>query len=168
MPNPNARKPWWWGLAAALIAGISWYVNQHQRGALAPPVSRSEGTATTENHPSPTDDSLPALIRARRAEGDTSTATVVESSGMVVKVLPDDTEGDRHQRLLVRISSGDTVLIAHNIDIAPRIEVRQGDAIRFKGEYIWNDRGGVIHWTHRDPRHRHSDGWLEANGRRVE
>jgi hypothetical protein len=175
MPSPNARKPWWWGIVVAVIAAVSYCLNQQQHGA---PQSNPAGATQNRSEKSPPpaeagsprqkSDPLPALIRARRADRDSNTATVVESGGTIVKVLPDDTEGDRHQRLLVRISSGDTILIAHNIDIASRINAREGDSIRFKGEYIWNDRGGVVHWTHRDPRHSHPDGWVEVNGKRFD
>ncbi|GAC1369855.1 MAG: DUF3465 domain-containing protein [Aquirhabdus sp.] len=96
--------------------------------------------------------------------------SVVEGKGTVVKVLKDDNKaggenGSRHQRFLLRLDSGQTVLVAHNIDLAPRIEVlNEGDTVIFKGEYVSNDRGGVIHWTHRDPHGRHEDGWLKRNG----
>ncbi|MBT8345551.1 MAG: DUF3465 domain-containing protein [Desulfofustis sp.] len=90
----------------------------------------------------------------------------VEGSGMVEKVLRDDVEGSRHQRIILRISDNQTVLIAHNIDLAPRIEnISKGDRLEFFGEYEWNNKGGVIHWTHRDPATRHVDGWLKHKGR---
>jgi Protein of unknown function (DUF3465) len=90
----------------------------------------------------------------------------VEGSGRVVKILSDDTQGSPHQRFIVRVGSGQTVLIAHNIDLAPRVEsLHEGDNISFAGEYEWNDRGGVVHWTHRDPGGRHVAGWLEHDGR---
>jgi hypothetical protein len=90
----------------------------------------------------------------------------VEASGVVSRVLADDNDGSRHQRFIARMPSGQTVLIAHNIDLAPRIEgLRAGDTISFSGEYEWNDRGGVVHWTHHDPSGRHSAGWLKHDGR---
>ena len=93
----------------------------------------------------------------------------VEATGTVRRVLRDDNEGSRHQRFTLELSNGQTVLIAHNIDLAPRVEnVRLGDSVRFKGVYEWNDRGGVVHWTHHDPRGRRAGGWLEHNGRRYE
>ena len=90
----------------------------------------------------------------------------VEGSGLVEKVLRDDLEGSRHQRIILRISDSQTVLIAHNIDLAPRIEnIKKGDRLDFFGEYEWNNKGGVIHWTHRDPGGKHVDGWLKHQGK---
>ena len=90
----------------------------------------------------------------------------VEGSGQVVRVLSDDVDGDRHQRFILRIGSSQTLLIAHNIDLAPRLpRLQVGDTVEFFGEYEWNNQGGVVHWTHRDPRGRHVDGWLKYNGR---
>ena len=95
---------------------------------------------------------------------------IVDSvSGTVEAVLPDDTEGDRHQRFIIRISRDQTVLVVHNIDVAPRIEgLRKGDRVSVKGEYEWNERGGLIHWTHKDPRSSHEDGWIDFNRVRYE
>jgi len=90
----------------------------------------------------------------------------VEGAGEVVRILPDDRDGSRHQRFVLRLDSGQTVLVAHNIDLAPRVGgLREGDRVAFFGEYEWNERGGVIHWTHRDPQGRHVAGWLKHAGR---
>ena len=86
----------------------------------------------------------------------------IQGEGTVAKILPDDNEGSRHQRFIVKLQSGQTLLIAHNIDIAPRVgSLRVGDVITFKGEYVWNAKGGVLHWTHHDPGGRHAAGWLK-------
>ncbi len=93
----------------------------------------------------------------------------VESAGEVSRLLADDNDGSRHQRIILRLPSGQTVLIAHNIDLAPRVDgLRPGDRVAFYGEYEWNPQGGVVHWTHRDPAGQHVAGWLEAAGRRYQ
>lgn len=93
----------------------------------------------------------------------------VESSGEVYRVLEDDTRGIQHQRFLLHTASGQSLLIAHNIDLAPRLpNLKVGDRVGFSGEYIYNDKGGLVHWTHRDPQGRHIDGWLEFKGRRYQ
>ncbi|MEL7054408.1 MAG: DUF3465 domain-containing protein, partial [Cyanobacteria bacterium J06588_5] len=53
--------------------------------------------------------------------------------------------------------------------LAPRIDgLRVGDRVSVKGEYEWNDRGGLIHWTHHDPRNVHEGGWIDHNGLRYQ
>jgi hypothetical protein len=89
----------------------------------------------------------------------------VEGQGVVRRLLPDDNDGSRHQRFVVALASGQTLLISHNIDLAPRVVgLRKGDVVSFSGEYEWNAQGGVIHWTHRDPNKRHQAGWIKHNG----
>ncbi len=98
------------------------------------------------------------------------------TTARVSKVLPDDNDGSRHQRFIIAIEPEarsphgmqDTVMIAHNIDLAPRAPIQVGDTVTIRGEYIYKDNGGVIHWTHHDPRGRKQGGWIEHNGTRYE
>ena len=93
----------------------------------------------------------------------------VQGDGIVIRLLEDDNDGSRHQRFIVELPSERTILIAHNIDLAPRIDaLRVGDAVRFFGEYEWNPQGGVVHWTHHDPAGRHAGGWIQHEGKRYE
>lgn len=90
----------------------------------------------------------------------------VEGTGIVTRLLADDLADSKHQRFIVRLASGQTLLIAHNIDIAPRVaDLQKGDTIDFYGEYVWNDLGGMIHWTHHDPQGKHVAGWIKHKGR---
>jgi len=75
----------------------------------------------------------------------------VEASGVVTRVISDDNDGSRHQRFILDMRNGQTLLIAHNIDLARRVPVGVGDRVTFRGMYEWNDLGGLIHWTHHDP-----------------
>jgi len=89
----------------------------------------------------------------------------VSGEGTVTRLLPDDNKGSRHQRFIVALASGQTLLVAHNIDVAPRIgSLRAGDRVQFSGEYEWNDKGGVIHWTHRTASGPHPGGWIIHGG----
>lgn len=89
----------------------------------------------------------------------------VQQKGVVAKVLADDLDGSRHQKFIIRFNNL-SVLIAHNIDLAPRINsLRSGDTVEFYGEYEWNEKGGIVHWTHHDPAGRHISGWLKHKGK---
>lgn len=90
----------------------------------------------------------------------------IEGTGTVTQLLPDDNDESRHQRFIVELKSGQTLLIAHNIDLAPRIiSLDVGDEVRFFGEYEWNPKGGSVHWTHHDPARHHTAGWIKHEGR---
>lgn len=110
----------------------------------------------------------PAAIaddKIARAYQDERSGVQVTSKGVVTKILDDDSDGSRHQRFILRLESGQTLLISHNIDLAPRVpSLNPGDTVAFNGEYEWNKRGGVIHWTHRDPNGQHAAGWLKHDG----
>jgi len=104
-------------------------------------------------------------VALENAIGSRRSGSQVQGSGTISRILSDDMDGSRHQRFIVRLASGNTLLIAHNIDLAPRAaNLKTGEAVSFFGVYEWNERGGVIHWTHHDPAGQHVAGWLEYNG----
>jgi hypothetical protein len=116
--------------------------------------------AATERRTAVDDDPIARAFANRESD------IQVEGEGTVTRLLPDDLNGSRHQRFIVQLASGQTVLVSHNIDLAPRIDgLETGDSVRFNGEYVWNEKGGVIHWTHHDPRGRHVAGWVIHNGK---
>lgn len=122
--------------------------------------TRSAATVV-EQRTAPADDAALGRAFANRTSD-----IQVEGRGKVSRLLADDVSGSRHQRFIVRLASGQTLLISHNIDIAPRVaDLRVGDTVRFYGEYVWNAKGGLIHWTHHDPQGRHVTGWVIHNGK---
>ena len=84
----------------------------------------------------------------------------VEVSGFVRRLLPDDNDSSRHQRFVIDVGQRQTLLIAHNIELAERVPVGMGDRVYVRGLYEWNDLGGLIHWTHRDPMEGDEGGWI--------
>lgn len=88
----------------------------------------------------------------------------VYGTGIVISILPDDRDGSHHQRFIIELKSKQTLLITHNIDLSTRIfALSINDRIEFFGEYEWNAKGGVIHWTHHDPLEIHVNGWIYHN-----
>jgi hypothetical protein len=119
------------------------------------------GLATMCSRPSPSDSTAIAHAFEQKARD-----VQVAGEGVVTRILADDTSGSPHQRFIVRLASGQTVLIEHNIELAPRIaDLSEGDTVGFYGEYVWNTQGGIVHWTHHDPAGRHVAGWLKHKGR---
>jgi hypothetical protein len=151
-PRPASGAKLW--LRALVVIVILAFVGLRRFGGDLIPGPRNGGVSRTE----------PALVEAieQRRSG-----LVFDGEGEVTRILSDDTEGSRHQRFILLLDSGHTLLVSHNIDLAERLPVELGDQVRFRGQYEWNDRGGVLHWTHRDPQGRREGGWLELDGKRY-
>lgn len=85
--------------------------------------------------------------------------------GTVTRFLSDDVTGSEHQRFIVAMSNGQTLLVAHNIDLAQRLPTTaMNHLVYLYGEYAWNSEGGVVHWTHIDPAKTHVNGWIQFDG----
>lgn len=106
---------------------------------------------------------------ARRATlfRDRVSDAILEVEGEVRRLLRDDEEGTPHQKWVLELADGATLLVVHNLELSERVPLREGDRIRARGEYEWNERGGLLHWTHHDPAGRHEDGWVEFAGKRY-
>lgn len=162
------KNTFWKKIIAPLLAGIALFI------AVAPDIlqgwqAEREAQSASGTQPpasaAPAGDNhaLHALMNARRS------GVMVEGQGVVQKVLKDDNDGSRHQRFILDVGEGRTLLVAHNIDLAPRLpDLQAGDQVRFYGQYESNQRDGVLHWTHHDPAGRHAHGWLMYKGKRYE
>lgn len=165
-------------IAAALFAAIAYFAGQYngRERPVPPPVAeagaeraqRGAGATGAAGDDAAGIEQRARAVAARVAEAFAKRESKVHVMGgaVVSKVLPDDNDGSRHQRFLIKLASGSTLLVAHNIDLAPRVEsIQAGDPIEFSGVYEWSAKGGVVHWTHRDPNGRHAAGWLKHDGR---
>ena len=86
----------------------------------------------------------------------------------VKKILPEDVKGLPHQRFLIELSNDSTVLIAHDLQYAKALPIQAGDIVCVRGEYIWNKKGGLIHWTHHSDTPKHEGGWIDFQGQRYQ
>ncbi len=167
------RNTTWAGAGALAVALLLAYLNGGLEGVLGELAARSRAStgpvAEAPATPSPRPrDAAPARDDERRIEEffrARISGEMVESHGRVLATLRDDNHGSRHQRFLLELAGGHTLLVSHNIDLAPRIDaLSRGDSVAFRGQYEWNDKGGVVHWTHHDPQGRRPGGWIRHEG----
>ena len=151
----GARLP---ALALLLAAlGSGWYLTSQR---VAGPGAERLDAALQQEAPADS---------ARAAYQDRSRGRVLHVEGVVERILPDDRDGSPHQRFIIRTTSGLSLLIAHNLDLAPRLSgLGPGETVSLQGEYEWNERGGVMHWTHDDPQGRHVAGYIDWRGQRYQ
>lgn len=134
------------GLAVLIVAVAVW-------------LSRGTGTDTPSAPPASSD--FETALREERS------GVWLEVEAPIVKVLDDDRHPPRHQRILLDMGRRRTLLLTHNIDLAPRVPASAGDVLRIRGRFEWNKKGGVIHWTHHDPQGRKPGGWVDLDGERY-
>jgi hypothetical protein len=147
-------------LLLAAAAAIAFAVGVTQCGCAATAIPTETGVDSEAKAVSGGDS------RFARAFADRAGTLELEGQGTVSQLLTDDADGARHQRFIVRLDSGQTLLVTHNIDTAARVSaLRVGDTVSFKGEYEWNAQGGLMHWTHHDPTGSHTPGWIKHEGR---
>lgn len=147
------------GAAAVLlvvVAGAAYYVAD--RGGV--PLAEAASSTAAQR---------PAQDEARIAFEARARDRRITAFGVVERILADDRDGSPHQRFIIRTGGGISLLIAHNLDLAPRLSgLKVGDAVTVVGEYVWNDKGGLMHWTHDDPQGRHAVGYIEWRGKRYQ
>ena len=142
-------------VAAASLVAVAWFLWDTSR-------STPQGVA-----PEPV--AAAATMPATSASFAPAEGEWVTVSGVVARTLSDDREGSRHQRFILQLDGGRTLLISHNIDLAPRLEnLERGERLTLRGEYQSTARGGLVHWTHHDPDGSHPGGYIERGGRRYQ
>ena len=120
-------------LIAAAAVALYFFDGQGGQTPFNPPASPTQPASSIQASSSGSDSRLQTAFERRESDFQ------IEGRGVVAKVLPDDNKGLRHQRFILRLNSGQTVLVAHNIDLAPKIRgLKKGDEVAFYGEYEWS------------------------------
>lgn len=124
------KNVWVWVVMALIGLGYNQWHKRHDAGNRALPAESSvqrSGGGTAE---AGGEDAIRQAFSQRRSN------VQVRGSGTVIKTLPDDRKGTAHQRFILKLSDGLSVLVAHNIDLAPRLQgLAKGDTVGFSGEY---------------------------------
>jgi len=169
-PGLLRMLPPWLRLVLIVVVALAgwWYQSRggHATSGATPnssPTSTARPPAASRSGaPVPGEGAILDAFRDKRSD------VQVQVTATVAKVLADDTDGDRHQKFLIKLSGGHTLLVAHNIDLAPRVPVKEKEQIELRGEYEWTEQGGTIHWTHKSARGPHPDGWIKCDGKTYE
>ena len=93
----------------------------------------------------------------------------VTASGTVTRLLGTrrGPSGD-HEGFLMKLDGagrGLTIRVEDNVGLTGPVPLVAGDALEVRGEYIFDPRGGLVHYTHRDPSGRHAAGFILTGGR---
>jgi hypothetical protein len=144
-----------WFAAMAVALAAAWFMGRGVDGPI-------------QAEPAPVE-APSGAVEVRQAFDQRAEGRMLRVSGRVQRLLADDRDGSPHQRFVIATKDGQTLLVAHNLDLAARLEgLSVGDAVEVYGEYEWNPQGGVLHWTHDDPRGMHPAGYIDWKGRRYQ
>jgi hypothetical protein len=146
------------GLVLLIVIGGIWLLVQYPFNVTqqAPATGSSAETVRVEIS------DIRSLYDAQRS------GVMVSTAGNVTRILKDDNDGSRHQRFLIKTTEALTLLVSHNIDLAPRVPLHVHDEVSIYGQYEWNNKGGVLHWTHHDPNKSHPEGWIQHQGKKYD
>jgi len=93
---------------------------------------------------------------------------MVEVSGQVTRILTDDKDDLQHQKFVIRLQNGQSLLVVHNTVDAEQVPIVIHNEVTVRGEYSWTEPGGLIHWTRRDHSAERRHGWIEYQGRKYD
>jgi len=119
-------------------------------------------------HSRPGYEFVPGYMAVQQAFMDHESGIMAEISGKVVRNLRDNRVDVQRQRFMVRMANGQTVMIIHDVTEAERVPIRLDDVVLVRGQYEWEESGGVIHWTHKDSSTERRHGWIDHKGRRYQ
>ncbi len=166
MKNRTVKKIIIIAVLLAVSSGYKYFESKKNSSDHPNTSSTNDSSASAGEANSPKiDNKQSTLDKVRKAADSQKSGWWLATQGKVIKTLKDDTKGHQHQKFLLKLAPDITLLVAHNIDLAPRVPLRKGDTVKIRGRYEWNNRGGVLHWTHHDPKGRQKGGWIYHNNK---
>lgn len=97
-------------IAAYLGLDLSGHKNNSTPSSSIPANQRTETTFSNDGV-----DTIKAAYERRESN------VQVQGSGRVKAILKEDNDGSRHQKFILILKNGLSILVAHNIDLAPKI-----------------------------------------------
>ncbi len=151
-------------IAVVAIALVSQYFPENENGKSNNGTSNSLPFEPIKVNAPKVEDKAQLLQKIADANEKQTSGWWLTAEVRVIALLKDDLKGSKHQKFLIELVKGTTLLVSHNIDLAPRVPIDKGEMIAVCGRYEWNHRGGVVHWTHHDPRGKKEGGWIYSRG----
>jgi hypothetical protein len=99
---------------------------------------------------------------------DQRSGLMLEFDARVLRILTEAAPESPQQRFVVELDNGHVLLVVHDLERAAAVPLAPYDLVRIRGEYQWNEQGGEVHWTHRDPGFGLKHGWIEHKGKRYD
>jgi len=134
-------------MTIALLAGIAWWID----------LPSLAGKILAKND----------IDRVMTAWHSKTSNIMVEVEGRVMVELPDQEDYGHVQQFILELETGHRLMVSHDLEISQRVPLTRYSSVRVKGEYDWNETGGLIHWTHRDLDNARDGGWIDYNGVRY-
>ncbi|MFA7335358.1 MAG: DUF3465 domain-containing protein [Candidatus Obscuribacterales bacterium] len=155
---------------STMFSGCTQSANNQSTNTIERPPSYTKIGPDTSGINSGTTETAASIDEAQVAAAQNNRASHVSVTCTlpVKRMLRPDDKGEKHEKFLLQLSNGTTILVAHNVSRAPSVPVEAGDIVTVHGEYIWNEKGGVIHWTHASDTPRHEGGYIDFKGRRYQ
>ncbi|MBP9090279.1 DUF3465 domain-containing protein [bacterium] len=155
---------------STIVSGCSQTATNQSTNTIERPPSYTKIGPGTSGTTSSTTENAASIDEAEvaAAQNNRSSHVAVTCTLPVKRMLRPDDKGEKHEKFLLQLSNGTTILVAHNVSRAPSVPLEAGDIVTVHGEYIWNEKGGVIHWTHASDTPRHEGGYIDFKGQRYQ
>ena len=93
---------------------------------------------------------------------------MVEVTGTVFQMASQNASNAGYQEFRMKLPSGQLLTIVHENKKGQRLPLEANDTVTVRGQYYWNELGGIIKGTQRDKSMERMHGWIEHEGVRYD